>query len=305
VNVLRIPLAAATAALSLALVATTVGPAHASVPYVKTQRTGTSNTVFTVSSFNVLGSSHTAAGGKLARWASGTARIKRVVNYLDTHNVGVVGFQEMQMDQYDQFVRSGGDRYGIQHAGYTRRGTQNSIAWDKEQWGLVSAHTTKIPYFSGIEWDMPYVLLKNQQTGQQAYFANFHNPATNKRNPGSLKWRKEATRRQAELVNTLLNETRTPVFVTGDMNEREVYYCNFTGAAPMKAANGGTNENGVCTPPPNPMPVNWIFGAKRGGAFSNWVRDVSARNQKITDHFVIRADVRILAGPVAKKKARR
>ena len=79
------------------------------------------------------------------------------------------------------------------------------------------------------------------------------------------------------------------------MNDREHFYCRIASEAPMKAANGGRVRDGVCTPPPYPMPVNWVLGVKRGGAFSNYVRDDSALVNRITDHFVVRADVKIKA----------
>jgi hypothetical protein len=95
------------------------------------------------------------------------------------------------------------------------------------------------------------------------------------------------------MANTLIAQTSLPLFITGDMNEREEYFCAMAGGAPMKAANGGKHKAGVCAPPPYPMPVDWIFGAKGRMKFSNYVRDNSRLVRRITDHFVIRADVTI------------
>src|SRR5690349_12194944 len=55
------------------------------------------STTFTVSTFNLLGSSHTPVGG---RRAPGTTRMVWANQLLAKHGVDVVGFQEMQADQY-------------------------------------------------------------------------------------------------------------------------------------------------------------------------------------------------------------
>ena len=65
----------------------------------------------------------------------------------------------------------------------------------------------------------------------------------------------------------------------------------------MKAANGGSFKDGLCTPPPNPMPVDWIFGTRQRAKFTNYVRDDSKLVNRITDHFMIRTDVRIKPNP--------
>ena len=140
---------------------------------------------------------------------------------------------------------------------------------------------------------MPVVLLRNKVTGVEAWFANFHNPATNRKHPNSTKYRRQAVAIEAALANRLIAESDRPLFITGDMNDREKFFCAMAGGAPMKAANGGSFKAGVCTPPPYPMPVNWIMGAKKRGKFSNYVRDDGTLVNKITDHFVIRADVTI------------
>jgi hypothetical protein len=249
-------------------------------------------TAFTLSSFNVLGSTHT---GPNSRFASGVERMSLAVKLLDRHGVDVVGFQELQMDQWAEFTRLAGDRFGVYPGGISRRAVQNSVAWSLDMWDMVEEESflVDIPYFNGDLYPMPVVLLRNKLTGVEAWFANFHNPATNRKHPNSTKYRMAAVAREVALANELIAASDRPLFFTGDMNDREKYYCAMAGGAPMKAANGGKFKDGVCTPPPNPMPVNWIMGAKKRGKFSNYVRDDSKLVNKITDHFVIRADVTI------------
>ncbi len=144
---------------------------------------------------------------------------------------------------------------------------------------------------------MPYVLLQHNVTGHRAWFANFHNPATNRRHRGNDQHRLEAMNREIALANQLYYETGLPVFFTGDMNEREDFFCPFVGQTRMKSANGGNVRNGVCTMPPRPVSVDWIMGAKGRGKFTNYVRDESRLVNRITDHPVIRADVTLRMAP--------
>ena len=276
-------LAVAATALAAALTTTISGTAVGAQPGQTTAARVEVPTTFTLSSFNVLGSNHT---GPNSRYASGLRRIGLAVRLLDQHGVDVVGFQELQIDQYAELSRLVGDRFGIYPGGLNRKVVQNSIAWDLASWQLVEGHTVSIPYFKGEEWQMPVVMLQNVTTGQLAYFANFHNPATNRRHPGNQKWRTEATRRQIALANSLIYETGLPVFFTGDMNEREQYFCRLTGSAPMIAANGGSNEGGACRPPAYPMPVDWIFGSNQV-EFLSYYRDESLYVRRTSDHPMI------------------
>ena len=294
---LALTLAAALTALAVAL--TLGGPAATAQPVASPSlaRTGLPAD-FTMSSFNVLGSKHTSGSGrKKKRFASGPARIRLAAKALDLHGVDVVGFQELQMDQWAEFMAVAGDRYATWPGGVTRRMVQNSVGWRTDTWDFVEGHTIQIPYFEGILWDMPVVLLRHKATGIQAYFANFHNPATNRKRGNNDALRADATTRQISMARSLAYETGLPVFITGDMNERATYFCRLTAEAPMKAANGGSTKNGVCTPPPNPMPVDWIFGTRQRAKFTNYVRDDSKLVNRITDHFMIRTDVRIKPKP--------
>lgn len=238
---------------------------------------------FVISSFNVLGSSHTAGRGGMG---PGTQRMRQVVSLLGHHGVDVVGFQEMQSDQYRELQRVAGgtyDAYPGTAAGPL--GVDNSIAWRTSEWTAIQLSTIPIPYFDGNRRPMPYVLLRHNVTGRYAWFANFHNPATNPKRGNNDRWRALATTIEIQLANRLISETGYPVFFTGDMNEREQYFCRLTGSAPMKAANGGSNDGG-CRPPSYPMPVDWIFGSDEV-EFLAYFRDESAFVRRTSDHPMI------------------
>ena len=237
---------------------------------------------FTLSSFNVLGSKHTMGRGpKAARFGPGPKRIRMAARVLDRHGVDVVGFQELQMDQWAEFTRVAGTRYGVYPGGITRRMVQNSIAWSLDTWELIEGQTIQIPYFKGILWDMPIVKLRHKPTGALVYFANFHNAATNRKRGNNDALRADATNRQISMARSLAYETGLPVFITGDMNEKESYFCKFTAATGMVAANGGSN-NGSCNPP-RPSKIDWIFGSP-AVQFSGYVADRSPLVRRTADH---------------------
>jgi hypothetical protein len=241
---------------------------------------------FTVATFNVLGSSHTKGrGGK----ASGVQRLGGALQLLASHGISVVGFQEFQRDQRHAFSRRApgwaiypGDALG-------NLSGENSIGWRKDTWVMVKPGSVPIPYFNGGVRQMPSVLLRNKQTGIQAYFSNFHNPAETGQFHNQGRFRTAATTREIALFNQL-ERTGIPQFVTGDMNDRAPWFCRVTGSTPLVAAAGGSNSGG-CRPP-RPTQIDWIRGSPKA-QFSGYTIDRSPLVRRTTDHPVIFAQVTI------------
>lgn len=236
-------------------------------------------TEFRVSTFNVLGDSHTAPGGDRKGWASGTKRMGWAVQLLTEADVDVVGFQEFQVPQYDAFQTLTAGGFGV-YPGLDqgRRPVQNSIAWRADTWELVEAHMVQIPYFQGNLQPMPYVLLRNIASGRQVWFVNVHNPADKFGN--AKRWRRQATQIESDL-STQLHADGTPVVLTGDMNDREPAFCALTASSPLHAANGGSTATG-CTPPVQPA-VDWVFGSEDIN-FLSYVKDQVGLVRRTTDH---------------------
>ncbi|MGZ4500400.1 MAG: endonuclease/exonuclease/phosphatase family protein [Nocardioidaceae bacterium] len=250
---------------------------------------------FTISSFNALGASHTVPGGTHPTYAPGPERARWAAGLLAAHGVEVVGFQELQAPQLSMLERVAPGYAFYPGFSQGRLGTENSIAWRTDTWQLVRANTVSIPYFNGHRRAMPYVLLRNAATGLEVYVANFHNPASVPRFRDQQHWRDVATGMEISLVNTLHQETGLPVFVTGDMNERDEYFCRVTAGTGMVAAAGGSNT-GSCAPP-RPIGIDWIFGTP-GVQFSGYTVDRSPLVQRTTDHPVVISQVH-LTGPSA------
>jgi hypothetical protein len=276
-----------TAALVALLLAGVVTVATTSPASSTTRRATPPTTTDTVSSFNVLGASHTPAGGKRA---VGTTRIVWAKQLLDQHHVDVAGFQEMQTPQATKFLQITAGKWALYPGLEISRGTENSIGWRTDVFDLVDATTVRIPYFNGNPRPMPVVLLREKSSGLMTYFSNFHNPADTATYKNQGKWRLEATRIEIALQNQL-QPSGIPRIMTGDMNERDPYFCRVTKGAPVKAPRGGYWRNNVCYAQ-NPRAVDWIFGSGLL-KYSNYLEDRSALVAKTTDHPVLATDVTI------------
>jgi hypothetical protein len=242
---------------------------------------------FRVASFNVLGASHTPAGGKRA---VGTTRIVWANRLLNRHHVDVAGLQEFQAVQYDKFMSITDGAWAAYPGLQLKRiDSENSIIWRTAKFDLVSATTVNIPYFDGSPRAMPVVLLRDKASGMLTYFSNFHNPADTAQHRHQGHWRSIATDIESKLQNQLMR-TGIPRIMTGDMNDRAPYFCTVTAGAALHAARPNTyRRNGVCHAD-KPRAVDWILGA-RNATYSNYVEDRSHLVDITTDHPVIVSDV--------------
>lgn len=263
----------------------------------------TAPTRLRIASFNLLGAGHTDAGGDRPGWAPSSRRTRWAVKIIQQQELDVIGFQEMQEPQVERFRELARSEFGLYPG---RKGSlaamQNSIAWRRDEWQLVRAETIPIPYFDGNRIRMPYVLLRNRETGRQAWFFNSHNPA-DARGPAE-KWRRQGFAMEADLVNRLREQSpTTPVFSTGDKNELEDYYCPVAGSSPLRAPHGGSVSGSGCNPPER-MNIDWVMGTSEV-AFTNFRPFRDALVRKTTDHPVVMADASIPAVEVVTSPIRR
>lgn len=252
--------------------APTPTPSPAPTPPVASAKGATD---FVISSFNILSSSAGAAKGA----APAAQRMQKVVDILHAHDVSVVGMQEMKTDQLADFKRLAGSEYDV----FTgQSGFKNyydaAIAWRKDTWSLVSSGRFTAPSYFGIASQVPYVCLRNKQTGQEAYFVDAHNPTNTAKRHHQAGYRAQAAKDEAAFVKQLIQQTGKPVFLVGDMNSVQPAYDTFTKGAPLTAANA---QGGKLTQPG----IDWIFGSK-GVQFSHFSRVRDAMVQAATDHSV-------------------
>ncbi len=251
------------------------------------------NATFRVASFNVLGFSHTKPGGnKCCRWAGGIARTGWALQLLRGNNISVVGFQELEKEQYNSFMSmTGGGWAAYPGLQLGNNAVRNSVAWNTAVFEMVEAHTIPIPYFHGNLVPMPYVLLKHRETGRLAWFISIHNPAS-VRGPAQH-WRDVATAKEIALMNDLQapetpSQLGIPTFLVGDFNEKAEAFCRVTVGANAQAANGGIGS--PCQLPAN-HGIDWIFGSTPGVGFSGYVRMDGGLVNRVSDHPMIFSDV--------------
>jgi hypothetical protein len=251
--------------------------------YVKVSRSLAQETTFNVVSFNALGYSHTARGGDRKGWAPGTTRMRSVVGILRAQNASVIGFQELQGPQFATFQAMAPDFQSYPGWAMGAQPLQNSIAWRTSDWQLVRAQTIPIPYFYN-RVPMPQVLLRNVHTGREVWFGNFHNPA-DKFHPAQGA-RVAATAAEAAVARGFVADGY-PVVITGDMNERESFFCRISTLAPVHGADGAYRDASGCHTS-SPTPVDWIAGTT-SVRFSGYLRDTSTASRRLSDHYLIKA----------------
>jgi hypothetical protein len=246
---------------------------------------------FRVSSFNMLGASHTVPGGEHEGRAAGPVRARWGSALLRGAGVTVAGLQELEPSQYAAFAAATPGWQAYPGTRLVRKSTANSIVWDDSVWELVEAHTIEIPYFHGKQTPMPYLKLRDRETGREVWFANFHNPA-DVHGPAA-RWRSVAVAREVALANQL-TAGGDPLVITGDMNDREAYFCPMTTRTQMHAALGGSTGP-VCSPPGD-MTVDWIMGSP-DVVFANYHSIRGGLVEKTSDHHLLWTDATVGALP--------
>ena len=243
-----------------------------------------------VATFNVLGASHTGAGGnKPAFYPEAGARMDMAIAMLRNNGIDVVGFQEFEAAQYGMFAARAGEYSLYPGLSLGDKSVRFNIAWRSSAFTLVEAHSISIPYAGGSRIEMPVVLLESTTTERRAWFANFHNPADTANLGNNARWRAAAAGIEIAHLTALHEQDGTPVIVTGDFNEREEIFCRFTAGGIFSAAAGGSNAGG-CAPPPS-MQVDWIFGST-GVAFDSYAVTDTGR---ASDHSLVHARATLVA----------
>jgi hypothetical protein len=234
----------------------------------------------TVGTFNVLGSQDTTPKGEKPNFPPASVRSPAAAALMIKHGVDIIGTQEDQADQLNVFeARTGFAAYPGFAWGSAE--TDNSILYNPQKFEFVSGSKFIIP-FMGRPRPQPILRLRDRATGREFYVVNTH--------PSAHDGKYLVERRHGEdvLISVLrsLEATGLPVIVTGDMNDREIFYCRVAPAAALVASSGGSYGDG-CHPPPQPEPVDWVLG--HGVTWTGYWRDTTPVTRKVSDHFIVSA----------------
>lgn len=243
---------------------------------------------FVITTFNILGSQHTAPGGPAAEFAPGRIRTEWAAPLLASYGSSVVGLQELQGDQLSGLDRALGGAWefwpGTALGG---QGIPQSLMWKSSVWSPTFKGSITVP-FMGKTRPQPVVRLQHTETGREIYVLNVHNSPRDAQ--GREGERDKAMAIEAEAVRELRKDG-IPVFLIGDFNEHEEAFCHFSANAGMIAANGGSNSGGSCRAP-RPNRVDWIFGTP-DITFSGFRLDEGPEVRRITDHAVLTSTVSV------------
>lgn len=237
-----------------------------------------------IGSFNVLGSQHTGPGGPRSNFASASQRTPQAVGLMREHDLDIVGMQEMQADQ-TRGIQGATGMSAYPGFGWGEAETDNSILYDPGVVELVSGSRFTVT-FMGRPRPQPIARFRHLASGQEFYVLNTHPSA------GGGAYAAQRSNAQGTLVGVVnrLKGEGLPVFVTGDMNDRQAFYCSVVPPTGMTAPNGGSYGSG-CQPPPSPLPVDWVVG--HGATWSNYWRDTRPVDRRISDHFLISATAHV------------
>jgi hypothetical protein len=260
-------------------------------------------TSFRIASFNLLGAGHTdGVDPDRKGWANSAQRLVWTRQLLDQQQIDVVGFQEMHRSQADAWVKNNPDWATFPALAYGVTPAQNSVSWRTSEFRALKTRLIEIPYFNGTEQKMPYVYLEHLRTGQRMWLYNVHNPA----NIGGdhQKWRDIGFARAIDLVKRLrTNYPGVPVFMTGDMNDREKFFCPTVGGSELVSASGGYATAQTCVPPKG-MLVDWLLGTAPN-TFTGYRALRTPLVQKTSDHPMVLATANIPSPMMQQNRIRR
>jgi hypothetical protein len=250
----------------------------------------------TVSNFNTLGAAHTAPGGKDPNMASGYTRGGWAAQLFLEHHVDLGAVQEFERPQALAFERTAGDVYDVwPGTSLTAKDGENSVVWRRSEFVAVRELSQQYHYFGGGIRNYPLVLLRQKQTGIEFWMTSYHNPADTKEFGNQEKWKHLDVRMEIPDINHLLATTRLPLIVSGDMNDRQGFFCPVVGNTPLHASNGGSATPTSCDMP-RPHWIDWILGSDEI-TFSDYRWDDGAFVNKTSDHPMVITEATMKRGP--------
>jgi hypothetical protein len=249
------------------------------------------HTSFTIAQSNVLGSQHTEGKGSQyprgrGGYASGPVRAAMTASLLTSRGADVGGMQEVQANQLAVF-RSHMPEYSFwPGTTFGNNGLRLQIYWRTSQFTMEQSGSVTYT-FASQRIPLPYVLLRDDNTGAEFWMITTHNSA------GKLQGQRDvATGVEVALINQL-KATGVPVVIVGDMNEHTAFFCRVAEGTGMVAANGGSGVGGCHLPPP-PLRVDWIMGGASTGSviFSGYHQDAAGLH-RASDHYYLYSQVTI------------
>lgn len=235
-------------------------------------------TTFRMASFNALGDVHTRPYAHDDTFGPHRMRAEWSRDVLERIGApDVIGLQETAPEQLVGIQRALGGKYEAWPGNEGTGSVQMSLLWRTSVWEAMEKETLAIPF---IDWTRkaPVVRLRHRVTGRQIWVINVHNA------PRDLQGQRDrAVRIETNKVREL-RESGLPVFLLGDMNEKQRVFCAVLSRTDLVSPAGGSFEDGTCRPP-REMRIDWIFGSPEA-QWSDFSYHMSPLKMWVNDHRV-------------------
>jgi len=203
-----------------------------------------------------------------------SVRVPNMVAKVGASDASIIGFQEFEPPQARAFLKATHGAWAIvKGRAHGNPATADSIAYQPGVWTVAEVRYVAIKY-GGPTIQIPLVRFTSTKGLGSIWVLNTHNPA-NVVN-GSDSMRDHAVRAEATTLRKLQTaEPNTPLFLTGDMNDK----ARFKNLFLTTAGNGWSSAN------PGEGQIDWIMGSP-AVTFSGTVVDKSTNDNAhdYTDH---------------------
>lgn len=234
---------------------------------------------FRIATLNVLGDVHTAPYGQADGYAPARIRAEWTSDLLQQlGSPSIVGMQELDAPQLRALLRATGGAYAAYPGAAMSNGVQASLMWRTDTWTATAERTITIPFIR-FKRANPVVRLQNNETGRSIWVINVHNA------PRDYQAQRDQAVKQEIATIQDLRASGLPVFLLGDMNEKERVFCKVVGQTDLTSPRGGSVSGSRCEPPSGFLRVDWIFGGP-DASWSDFVQDQSPLKRWINDHVV-------------------
>lgn len=270
------------AVLALGALRPTTGPApagEAAAPAAAPMADGPVS--FNIATFNILSSWHTRPGRGEAWMAPGPMRAHLAAEAIRLYDLGVVGLQEVDMDQIGVLAAELPNYAFWAGSSEGHAGVNTNLAWDTRRFTKTADGLLWVEFLSQRRAN-PYVRLRDNATGRQFWVMDVHNTPKRGGDPRLTEERKRQVAAEVTRIRTLQG-TGLPVFLVGDLNDKDYTYCQFVTKTQLRSVLG---YPGGCELPRGSH-IEWIFGTKT--TWSNYKYDRAAMLTRITDHPIMAA----------------
>jgi len=210
-------------------------------------------------------------------------RVPNMVAKISGSGASIIGFQEFEPQQAQAFLKATNGGWAIVKGknGSGKASTANAIAYQTSAWKLDETRYVSIRY-GGPMIQVPMARFTSTAGLGSIWVLNTHNPAGAV--GGTDAMRDKAVRAEATALTKLqAAEPNTPLFLTGDMNDKARFKRLF-----LSLASGWSAAN------PTDKQIDWIMGSP-AATFSGTVVDQSTNDKahKYTDHPFVHTTVQL------------